>query len=60
GEFHSFVFEAPVFRNPISCTKGEIVYKKYKAPNTNDNNSHSNASEYGFYFCDLLHPSDGF
>ncbi|MBS1916561.1 MAG: diphthine--ammonia ligase [Bacteroidetes bacterium] len=59
GEFHSFVFEAPIFRNPVSCATGEIVYRKYNAPDTDDNDSHSGASEYGFYFCDLLHPSDG-
>jgi uncharacterized protein (TIGR00290 family) len=55
GEFHSFVFEAPIFSENISIIKGELVYRKYQAPK-NDNNCHTNAaaSEYGFYFCDLL------
>lgn len=52
GEFHSFVFEAPIFNKPIPFTKGEIVYKKYDAPKTAD--GHSAASSYGFYFFDLL------
>jgi len=47
GEFHSFVFEAPIFKQPIPITKGEIVYKEYAAPTTVE-------STYGFYFCDLL------
>ena len=56
GEFHSFVFEAPIFRNPIPFTKGEIVYKKYQAPKNADNNEpgRSAKSEFGFYFCDLI------
>jgi uncharacterized protein (TIGR00290 family) len=58
GEFHSFVFEAPIFSENIPIIKGELVYRKYQAPE-NDNNCHTNAapSEYGFYFCDLL-PGD--
>jgi len=47
GEFHSFVFEAPVFKQPIAITKGEIVYKEYAAPAAGE-------KPYGFYFCDLL------
>ena len=56
GEFHSFVFDGPIFKHPIKFKKGEIVYKKYAAPKTaNDNNqSKNNIEEYGFYFCDLL------
>ena len=56
GEFHSFVFEAPIYKDPIPFSKGEIVYRKYEVPKGPDNNCHSNAnpSQYGFYFCDLL------
>jgi uncharacterized protein (TIGR00290 family) len=50
GEFHSFVFDGPIFNTPIEFTKGEIVYKTYKAPKEND----STKPDYGFYFCDLL------
>ncbi|HEY2720547.1 MAG TPA: diphthine--ammonia ligase [Chitinophagaceae bacterium] len=52
GEFHSFVYDGPIFKHPISFTKGEIVYRQYKAPITN--NEEDPAKKYGFYFCDLL------
>jgi uncharacterized protein (TIGR00290 family) len=51
GEFHSFVFDGPIFKQPINFIKGDVVYKTYDAPKINDNNSQSN---YGFWFCDLL------
>ena len=56
GEFHSFVFDGPIFKQPINFHKGEIVHKKYEAPKIDDNNDQlkNNISEYGFYFCDLL------
>ena len=50
GEFHSFVFDGPIFKIPIAFAKGEIVYKTYMAPKEND----STRPDYGFYFCDLL------
>lgn len=49
GEFHSFVFDGPIFQQPIKFSKGEIVYKLYDAPKENDT-----LNKYGFYFCDLL------
>jgi uncharacterized protein (TIGR00290 family) len=56
GEFHSFVYQAPLFKNPISINKGEIVYRKYAAPKNADDDQHSCAgtADYGFYFCDIL------
>ena len=27
GEFHSFVFDGPIFKNPVAFSKGEIVFK---------------------------------
>lgn len=47
GEFHSFVFEAPIFKRAIPIVKGDIVYKEYAAPAAGE-------KPYGFYFCDLL------
>jgi len=49
GEFHSFVFDGPIFKQPVKYSKGEIVYKLYDAPKQNNV-----SSKYGFYFCDLL------
>jgi uncharacterized protein (TIGR00290 family) len=55
GEFHSFVYEGPIFKESIPFYKGEIIYKKYPAPKTNDT-CYTNGETYepGFYFCDLL------
>lgn len=47
GEFHSFVFEAPLFKQPISIVKGDIVRREYPAPVPGE-------KPYGFYFCDIL------
>lgn len=47
GEFHSFCFEAPYFKEAIGFTIGEKVYREYK------NGEATN----GFWFCDLI-PSE--
>jgi uncharacterized protein (TIGR00290 family) len=56
GEYHSFVFDGPIFNYPIPFTKGEIVRRTYEAPQTNSDacNPMDAASQYGFYFCDLV------
>jgi uncharacterized protein (TIGR00290 family) len=56
GEFHSFVFDGPIFKQRIKFSKSEIVHKKYEAPKIADDNNQpkNNTAEYGFYFCDLL------
>jgi uncharacterized protein (TIGR00290 family) len=43
GEFHTFCYYAPYFRNPVNFTIGETVFKEYK----------SETSAVGFWFCDL-------
>ena len=56
GEFHTFAFDGPVFKNPVAFSKGEIVYRKYAAPKEQNDNCFQTApiDDYGFYFCDLL------
>ena len=56
GEFHTFVFDGPLFTQPVDLIKGEIVYKTYPAPKTLNDKENQPAGdlEYGFYFCDLL------
>lgn len=56
GEYHSFVFDGPIFKKPIPYQKGEVVYRRYAAPQTASDtcNPMDQASAYGFYFCDLL------
>jgi uncharacterized protein (TIGR00290 family) len=51
GEFHSFVFDGPIFRNPVLFTKTGLVYKQYDAPKTDGQAATQN--KYGFWFCDL-------
>ncbi len=56
GEYHSFVFDGPIFNNPVQFTKGEIVTKTYPAPANHDRECYRDQPEknYSFYFCDLL------
>ena len=53
GEFHSFVFDGPLFKQPVHFIKGEIVYREYASPKSS-NGSSATSDHYGFYFCDLL------
>ncbi len=43
GEFHTFVYNAPFFKSPVSFNKGETVYRTYN----------NNSRDTGFYFLDL-------
>jgi uncharacterized protein (TIGR00290 family) len=56
GEYHSFVFDGPVFRYPVPFQKGEVVRRTYPVPkNAGDACTLSvQEAEYGFHFCDLL------
>src|SRR6187431_990687 len=59
GEFHTFTFDGPIFRKPISFEVGEVVYRKYEKPKTHSSNtacdtSAPDAFDYGFWYCDLL------
>ncbi|MGD1319384.1 diphthine--ammonia ligase [Chryseobacterium sp. 2R14A] len=51
GEFHTFTFDGPIFKNPIDFKIGEIVKKTYPKPKTDDNDE---GGEYVFWFCDLI------
>jgi uncharacterized protein (TIGR00290 family) len=60
GEFHTFVFDGPLFQEPIPFVKGEIVYRQYTAPaTTNDadecgDGTDTQPFDTGFWYCDLL------
>ena len=54
GEFHTFVFDGPVFSKPINFIKGDVVYREYTAPKTDGNVQ----SGFGFYFQDLIPAND--
>lgn len=51
GEFHSFVFDGPIFKSAIKFKKAGFVYKQYEAPKSNGSNFAQN--KYGFWFCDI-------
>jgi len=62
GEFHTFVYDGPLFNAPIAFSKGEVVYRKYTSTKQVDNNSYDcdatekadNPYDTGFWYCDLL------
>lgn len=55
GEFHTFCFDGPIFKEPVPFSVGEIIYKEYKAPKDPDRADDSDKVEMiGFWFCDLL------
>lgn len=43
GEFHTFVFDGPVLKNPVNFEKGEVQYMQY-----------NDANKSGFWFLDLM------
>lgn len=60
GEFHSFVYDGPLFKKPIEFEVGEIVHRKY-LPTQQDGNSQyacnssgSKPFDNGFWYCDLI------
>ncbi len=61
GEFHTFVFDGPIFKEPILFEKGEIVYRKYEAPTKKDTSTYNcgddeaeSPYDFGFWYCDLI------
>jgi len=53
GEFHTFVYDGPIFKTPVSFKKGDVVYKTYSAPKQSAGDSNRAEETYGFHFCDL-------
>jgi uncharacterized protein (TIGR00290 family) len=59
GEFHTFVFDGPIFKKPLVFERGEIVYRKYSPARDNNSSSdlgkdNDNPFDNGFWYCDLL------
>ena len=60
GEFHSFAFSGPVFRQPVKFKVGEKVYRPVEVTHPADSNSayvcptSGPRATKGFWFCDLL------
>ena len=49
GEFHTFVFDGPLFKKPIQFEIGDLTYRQYPSPIPNDS-----TKKVGFYFRDLI------
>lgn len=56
GEFHSFVFDGPIFRNPVRFVKGEVVKQVYEYDIVDSKGEKSRMTN-PFWFIDLL-PGD--
>jgi len=61
GEFHTFVFDGPIFKAPIAFEKGEVVHRKYTpAPKADDDSYECGDKDdpspfnTGFWYCDLV------
>lgn len=57
GEFHTYVFDGPIFKEPIPFEIGEKVFKAYEAPKDENDTCFSKEPEKkmsGFHFCDLI------
>ncbi len=59
GEYHSFVFDGPIFTSSIRFKKGEIVYRQFPAPKQSavgkiQRDPHSGLLLSGFWYCDLI------
>ncbi|MCG8474730.1 MAG: diphthine--ammonia ligase [Cytophagales bacterium] len=48
GEFHTFAFDGPIFKHPVSFETGEIISRTYRAENSSDSNTE-------YHFLDLKH-----
>ncbi|MBI2676031.1 MAG: diphthine--ammonia ligase [Candidatus Aenigmarchaeota archaeon] len=63
GEFHTFVYDGPIFQKSLQFTKGETVYRKYVPQPKKENdtgyacgtNTHPTT---GFWYCDLISASE--
>ncbi len=47
GEFHTFVFDGPIFKQAIPLHVGSVVHRTYEAPAT------APLASAGFWYCDL-------
>jgi uncharacterized protein (TIGR00290 family) len=57
GEYHSFVYDGPIFREPVRFTRGEKVFRTYApTPEDDDNCFAAQPAPFdtGFWYCDLL------
>ncbi|GHA33142.1 hypothetical protein GCM10007103_13270 [Salinimicrobium marinum] len=57
GEFHTFVFDGPIFMEPVRFEKGDFVQRTYKPEKEEEDNCFKEKQENwdtSFWYCDLL------
>jgi uncharacterized protein (TIGR00290 family) len=54
GEYHTFCYDAPLFKKKIDFTIGEKVYKPLEIKTEDVCTLPTNITTKGFWFCDLL------
>jgi len=57
GEFHTFAYEGPIFKDKINYNIGEKVYRTYNNPKTTSNDDVCSFAEpvsIGFWYSDLI------
>jgi len=62
GEFHTFVFDGPIFDQPIDFSLGEKIFRTYDAPKDKNDTCFSDNQEespqIGFHYIDLIPSSN--
>lgn len=57
GEFHTFMYDGPIFTHPIAFEVGEVTYKTYHSQENDDDcfcrGDETKKWDTGFWFCDL-------
>lgn len=58
GEFHTFVFDGPIFSKPVDFNIGEKVLRSYTLHEEDEDNCHQDSEEQNydtsFWYCDLV------
>lgn len=57
GEFHTFVYDGPVFKKPVKWRRGKKVFRKYQNENSSDSEicgSSEVKKDIGMWFCDII------
>ena len=59
GEFHTFVYDGPIFKTPIVFEFGEVVHRKYQPVHKGNDSSDDcftapQPFDNGFWYCDIL------
>lgn len=53
GEFHTFVYDGPIFKKPVDFTIGEKTLKTYSSSNASEEDDLEKSWDSSFWFCDL-------